>query len=182
LPTRGKSRLLQEVLGQKHVYFLADQREPTLQREAFAIEIARMVPGFDQAVYPSWDVLFSALNTRPTNGLVVAIDEFPYLAQMAPELPSIIQKLVDQRSGLQFALVVCGSSQKMMQGMVLDSSAPLYGRASEIIKVRPLAAGWIRDALHMRGVPASLLLYGAVCRTTGNKPSVSATGRTPFAA
>lgn len=35
----------------------------------------------------------------------------------------------------------------MMQGLVLDSTAPLYGRAMEIIKLRPLEPGWLVDAL-----------------------------------
>ncbi len=35
----------------------------------------------------------------------------------------------------------------MMQGLVLDRSAPLYGRAAEIMKIEPLPAGWIEKAL-----------------------------------
>ena len=33
---------------------------------------------------------------------------------------------------LKYNLVLCGSSQNMMYGLVLDSAAPLYGRADEI--------------------------------------------------
>lgn len=46
-------------------------------------------------------------------------------------------------------LIVAGSSQRMMQGLVMDRSAPLFGRASEILKIRPLAAGWITTALEI---------------------------------
>lgn len=35
----------------------------------------------------------------------------------------------------------------MMQGLVVDRKAPLYGRAREIIKVEPLAVGWLMPAL-----------------------------------
>jgi hypothetical protein len=37
-----------------------------------------------------------------------------------------------------------------MQGLVLDRAAPLFGRAREILRVAPLPAGWIREALHLR--------------------------------
>jgi hypothetical protein len=35
----------------------------------------------------------------------------------------------------------------MMQGLTLNSDAPLYGRASEILAIRPIAAGHIGEAL-----------------------------------
>lgn len=38
----------------------------------------------------------------------------------------------------------------MMQGLVLDASAPLYGRAREILRLEPLDVAWIRPALRLR--------------------------------
>ncbi len=162
----GKSRLLQEVFGLNCIYCIADQQEQPLQRRAIAKEISRLCPGFENIEFPTWDSLFSALNYRQETNLTLIIDEFPYLVQTAPELPSIIQKLIDQPNGLRFKIVLCGSSQSMMQGLVLDSSAPLYGRASEILKIRPLAAGWIQDALKLKGVAAleSYSIWGGIPR------------------
>ena len=65
----------------------------------------------------------------------------------SPELPSVIQKYVDRAHRRGLHLLVAGSSQRMMQGLVLDRSAPLYGRATEILKIAPLTAGWIGEAL-----------------------------------
>jgi AAA+ ATPase superfamily predicted ATPase len=65
----------------------------------------------------------------------------------APELPSLIQKHFDRNPTRGLHLLVAGSSQRMMQGLVLDRSAPLFGRATEILKIPPLAAGWIGEAL-----------------------------------
>jgi AAA+ ATPase superfamily predicted ATPase len=162
----GKSRLLQEVFGLNCIYCIADQQEQALQRRAIAKEISRLCSGFENADYPTWDSLFSALNNRQETNLTLIIDEFPYLVQTAPELPSIIQKHIDQQNGLRFKTVLCGSSQRMMQGLVLDSTAPLYGRASEIIKIRPLAAGWIQDALNLKGSAAleAYSVWGGVPR------------------
>jgi len=54
----------------------------------------------------------------------------------------------------------------MMQGLILDSSAPLYGRAAEIIKVRPLEPGWIKEALSLNSIEAveAYSVWGGVPR------------------
>lgn len=142
----GKSTLLQHVAGKNDIYYLADQQESPLQRQSLAREIGRLVPGFGDVQYPSWEILFTAARNHISSNAALILDEFPYLAQNSPELPSIIQKLLDSRQP-KFHLVLCGSSQRMMQGLVLDSTAPLYGRAREIIKLRPLEPGWLPEAL-----------------------------------
>lgn len=147
----GKTRLLRQVVNQNDVYFMADRSERTLQLQALGVEIGRLVPSFDQVEYPTWQALFSTLNSRVEKHLCLVLDEFPYLVQSSPELPSVIQKVVDSPDN-RISLVICGSSQRMMQGFVLDSSAPLYGRAIEIIKIRPLKAPWAAEALELRGI------------------------------
>jgi AAA+ ATPase superfamily predicted ATPase len=160
----GKSTLIQKVLTEKDVYFLADIRDPLLQIRALAHEIAHRIEGFGGVEYLSWDSLFSQLNARTADPFTLVIDEYPYLEQMTPGLSSIIQNCIDR--GLRFRLIICGSSQRLMQGLILDSRAPLYGRAKEIIKVKPLEPGWITDALELTGVEAveSYSIWGGVPR------------------
>ncbi len=144
----GKSRLLQHVLSKRRaVYFVADERETGLQRAALASVIAQTIQGFDQVSYPDWTSLLERWWGETPDGSVLALDEFPYLAKSSPELPSILQRLVDQNRSRPIHLVISGSSQRMMMGIVLDASAPLYGRAREIIPIKPLRAGWIGKAL-----------------------------------
>lgn len=146
----GKSRLLQETLPKRRsVYFVADERESSLQRAALASTVAQLVPGFDQVDYPDWNSLLDRCWRDAPPGAVLALDEFPYLVKSSPELPSVLQKLVDQNRSKPLHLVVSGSSQRMMLGLVLDSNAPLYGRAQEIVPVKPLGAGWIGKALKL---------------------------------
>lgn len=142
----GKSTLLQRVLPGRSVYFQGDQRESALHLEALAKAIGGLVPAFDRSAYLTWDDLLAALHARADAGLCVFLDEFPYLVQAAPELPSVLQRQVD-RPDSPVKWVLCGSSQRMMQGLVLERSAPLYGRAEEILKVEPLRAGWLPQAL-----------------------------------
>jgi AAA+ ATPase superfamily predicted ATPase len=161
----GKSTLLQHIASAKDIYYLADQQEVPLQIKSLAGEIGRHIPGFDQVSYPSWEVLFNAVQQQATPGIALILDEFPYMVQKSPELPSILQKLIDSRKNITH-LIICGSSQRMMQGLVLDSTAPLYGRAMEIIKLRPLEPGWLIDALGFDAVKTveAYSIWGGVPR------------------
>ncbi len=162
----GKSRLLQQVLRPGDVYFLADQREMPLQVEAFAVAVERVLPGFAAASYGTWDRLLTALNGRVTNRLHLFIDEFPYLVQSAPELPSLLQRFIDQPGPKRLGWVLCGSSQRMMQNAMLDRAAPLYGRARQILKIRPLKARWCMEALQLNARDAieAFSVWGGVPR------------------
>jgi hypothetical protein len=155
----GKSRLLLEALpGRPTVYYVADDRAGALQLGALAAESARLVPGFDRVTYPDWDAILARLWAEAPPGAVLAIDEFPALAAVARELPSLLQKRID-RPGNGPHVVLAGSSQRMMQGLILDRAAPLYGRATEILKVGPLPCAWIRKALRLRGQRAAVEAY-----------------------
>ena len=60
----GKSTLLQHISKKQDIYYLADQRETTLQIVALANEIERTIPNFSSVHYPSWDALLTNLNDR----------------------------------------------------------------------------------------------------------------------
>ena len=141
----GKSTLLQRVLSGPHLYFQADQRETPLQLEALAGAIGEIVRGFEEAEYRTWDALISSLVARVDGRLIVCLDEFPYLVQSDPSLPIVLQRFMD-RTETRIGWILCGSSQRMMHGLVLDQRAPLYGRAREILKIEPQAPGWITKA------------------------------------
>lgn len=146
----GKSRLVTTALeGLPAVYYLADERDERLQRRSLAREIERLVVGFSRVEYPDWDALLDRWAEAAPPGAVLAIDELPYLVSAAPALPSILQRRLDRGVGRQH-WIVCGSSQRMMHGIVLDAAAPLYGRAREIVKVEPLPFPYLSEALRIR--------------------------------
>ena len=142
----GKSRILEEVLADSKqvVFYCADRSEPSLQRARMAADLARMLPGFGDVVYYDWRSLFERWQRESGRGSVLVIDELPYLVEKSPELPSVLQKIADglRRSGQK--LFICGSSQRMMQGLVLNASEPLYGRCRVILKVEPIDFEWLR--------------------------------------
>ncbi len=156
----GKSRLLQEVLSRrKSVYYLADERAQEIQRPAVARAIEALLPGFAEVEYPDWESLLQRWWREAPGGSVLALDEFPYLAKASGELPSLLQKFIDQNRDRGIHLLLCGSSQRMMQGLTLDASAPLYGRAQEVLRIGPLTAGWIGEALSLSQPEQMLQAY-----------------------
>lgn len=161
----GKSTLITRILGENDVYYLADQTDSRLQREVLAKMIASIIPGFDKVLYPDWNVFFDMLNDRTTSKFTLCIDEFPYLVGSSSELPSILQNKIDSKR-LKFNLIVCGSSQQLMYGLVLDATAPLYGRADSILKITPIKVSYIQEALGVSAIEAieEYAVWGGVPR------------------
>jgi uncharacterized protein len=141
----GKSTLLKKALNESDIYFAADLREKSLQIEAFAKNIDRIINGFSKLKYPDWDALFINLKNSLNQKITICVDEFPYLIKNSPELPSILQNIVDNNINNKYNLILCGSSQQMMQNMTLNSLSPLYGRCDEILNIKPLLLGWYKE-------------------------------------
>lgn len=147
----GKSTLIKKVLTDKDVYYIADLSESSQQRELLAQSVARVIAGFDQVIYPDWESLFVTLNERTQSRFTLCLDEFPYMVRSAPSLPSLLQKLIDSGK-LRFNLIICGSSQQLMYGLVLDGKAPLYGRADQILKLAPIQPRYLQEVLNLSAV------------------------------
>ena len=162
----GKTRLLLEwTRRRKGSYFVADQSAPAVQRRYLSAALAARLPGFDAVEYPDWRALFERLaadaKARGFRGPVV-IDELPYLVAASPELPSVLQAFVDHGArAAKLTVALAGSSQRMMQGLVLDASAPLYGRASEALAIEPLEARFLPRAFPRLKGRALLLAWTA---------------------
>lgn len=150
----GKSALLQNLDIKDRVYYLADINAAEVQRAFFAAELTKFIPGFNSVQYPDWFTFFQQANRQLTKKITLIIDEFPYLVKSSPELPSVLQKIIDLKQNSMFHIILCGSSQQMMQGAVLEKGSPLFGRAQRIIKLQPLECYWLQQALNVTPVQA----------------------------
>ncbi len=92
--------------------------------------------------FATWDealeALFALGDERPA---AVIIDEFPYLADASPALPSLLRRALDRRGPSQggtsrVRLLLCGSAMSVM-GRLLAGNAPLRGRAGLELVLRP---------------------------------------------
>ena len=147
----GKSTLIKRVLSNNDIYFLADRSEGQHQRILLAKVIAQLFPDFDKLTYPDWEAILRAANYRTDKRFTLCLDEFPYLVEQSPELPSVLQKLVDEKQ-LKYNLVLCGSSQNMTYGLFLDSTTPLYGRVDELMKLTPIHLPYFQEALNLDAI------------------------------
>lgn len=161
----GKSTLIKKVLTGQDIYYMADQTERSHQISLLAKAIALLMHDFDKVIYPDWDALFTALNYRTEKRFTLCLDEFPYLVKSSPELPALLQKWIDTRS-LKYNLIICGSSQQLMQGLVLDNRAPLYGRADQLLKLSPIPIQYLQEILGSSGIETieEYAIWGGVPR------------------
>lgn len=161
----GKSTLLKQIMNPKDVYFQTDLVDGRLQMQNLAREIGLKYAGFDSMIYRGWESLFINMNRFFEPKTCLMLDEFPYLVRNNSELPSILQKLIDSKQ-LKYSIIVCGSSQQMMQDIVLKRSEPLYGRASIILRINELMPGWITDSITNEpiGAVTEYAIWGGVPR------------------
>lgn len=99
--------------------------------------------------------LFSLGTGEPA---AVVIDEFPYLVDASPSLPSLLRREIDRRGPSQQAesrarVLLCGSAMPVM-GNLLAGGAPLRGRAGLELVLRPFG---YRDSAEFWGVTDSRL-------------------------
>ena len=161
----GKSTLIKRVLTENDIYYEADKTDASNQRSLLANVASLAFSGLDAANYPSWEALFLAINYRVETKTTLCLDEFPYLAKISPELPSVIQKLLDS-GNLKYNIILCGSSQTMMYDLLYDESSPLYGRSDSDFKLNPIKLPFLQQALQLNAIETieEYALWGGVPR------------------
>ena len=76
---------------------------------------------------------------RQQEKLIFVMDEYPYFAQAASEISSILQYVIDHiyKENNNIMLILCGSSMSFMEHQVLGYQSPLYSRKTGQFKIRP---------------------------------------------
>jgi len=138
----GKTYLLNRWLrGKSGVYYLADRRPERDQLRELAKRLgAHFQDPFVAAKgFEDWLEVFAYLKGKVTRRFALVIDEYPYLAANNPATSSLFQKGWDETlHALPIYLVLCGSSIAMMVSETLAQQAPLYGRRTGDLLIRPL--------------------------------------------
>jgi uncharacterized protein len=126
----GKSVLVAAVAeAAGGLYLEAVRQDPALS----LAEVGRLVGarvGVGAVRYADWSAAIDGL-LSVADCPVVVLDEFGYLCEASPELPSIVQRAIDtaRRTNAQFnRLILCGSSVAQISHL-LDRDQPLFGRA-----------------------------------------------------
>ncbi|MGP3934989.1 AAA family ATPase [Nonomuraea sp. KM88] len=136
---QGKTYLLDALIREVGGFFFAATDETETEAlTRFGRALAAQTGGGRYA-FADWDEALERLFAVVPDGLVV-IDEFPYLSKASPSLPSLIQHALDPRGYARRGkarLLLCGSALGVM-GRLLAGNAPLRGRASLELVVKPL--------------------------------------------
>ncbi|HKT71795.1 MAG TPA: ATP-binding protein [Steroidobacteraceae bacterium] len=140
----GKSTLIREAIKDRtHVFYQATRVTSSLNLESFKAEVAHGL-GADDLLTGLGDWLavlhYLARAAEKKPGLTIVLDEFPYLVDADPALPSIIQKFWD--SGAvhvgNLKLLLCGSMIAQMEELLAERN-PLYGRKTLVLDLGPLS-------------------------------------------
>ncbi len=137
----GKTELLHAFCeGKPHIFFIATlsadgEQLANFSQQIWAFTHAETSDGFS---FPSWEAAFRALADLPGRPIVI-LDEFTYLISGNRAIPSILQKVWDERlKNTSVLLVLCGSYIGMMETEVLAHQSPLYGRRTYNHLLAPL--------------------------------------------
>ncbi|MEU8931469.1 ATP-binding protein [Streptomyces sp. NPDC048409] len=178
----GKTYLLRALVEQcGGFYFGATDATEGESLRQFSAALAEHLGSPVPFSFATWDdavtYLFglAAAGARTPGGqasdapFLVVIDEFPYLVRAAPELPSLIQRAIDQGQVTEsrMRLLLCGSAMSVMGGL-LASSAPLRGRAQLELVVRPFG---YRAAADFWGVATDPALAARLHAVLGGTPA-----------
>jgi AAA+ ATPase superfamily predicted ATPase len=99
--------------------------------------------------------------------IILAIDEYPYLAGCDSSVSSVLQAAIDKyKDGSKLFLILCGSSMSFMETQVVGYKSPLYGRRTAQYKILPV--DYYESAEMLAGFTAEekIILYGV----TGGTP------------
>ncbi len=133
----GKTRLVLEWLRRhRGIYYEAAE----LSYEQLSREFAESA-GRQLGIYVPGDDVVGAIESIAGRGerLAVVLDEFQYLVEADPSLPSRLMRSIDTvLSGTQLVLVLSGSSVSFFEKKLLGYRAPLHGRRTAQIRLRPL--------------------------------------------
>ena len=139
----GKTELIRHFIQDKPaLYFLATEEAEAMNREAFQRQVAEFLHSdlLRGAVIDRWELLFQQLvSDADGERLVIVIDEFQYIGKSNPAFLSVFQRIWDTiLSKADVMVILCGSLVSMMMSQTLNYDAPLYGRRTAQIRLRPI--------------------------------------------
>jgi AAA+ ATPase superfamily predicted ATPase len=158
-----------------HCYYLAEQTTEQAQRITVANQLLEALPSegvTETEIAVSWNALLRyltqqlSLRAKSTERFILILDEFQYLLEQTPELPSILQAWWD-REGIHIPVfvILCGSHLSTMSALGKEST-PLFGRFNagifqlEALSYYDVSAFYSNSPQY--GINETLLMYGVL--------------------
>jgi len=140
----GKTTLIREFIKDKNaIYFVAREADGAVNLVGFSNDVYSVTANelAKNAFFADWEKAFDYIyQISKENRIVLAIDEYPYLAGGFRPISSILQAHIDSRlKDSKLFLILCGSSMSFMEKQVLGYKSPLYGRRTAQFKIAPFS-------------------------------------------
>lgn len=137
----GKTSLISQFIkDKKAIYFMGVESNSKQNLENFSKNILEYSAGIQaKTSFQSFQAALEyVFQLSQKERLILAIDEYPYVARSSKSLASTLQLLIDQyKDHSKLMLILCGSSMSYMEDHVLSYKAPLYGRRTAQLKILP---------------------------------------------
>ena len=162
----GKTALINEFIGNKKaIYFIGVESNAKQNLENFSQRIIECNTGI--SVSTSFASFQAALEyvfqMAEKERIILAIDEYPYVARSSKSLASTLQLLIDKyKDTSKLMLILCGSSMSYMEDHVLAYKAPLYGRRTAQMRIQAFSFEETCHYLSGMSDEDKALIYGIV--------------------
>lgn len=137
----GKTALINQFFdGKNAIYFMGVESNAKQNLENFSKSIMEYSSGIEtETSFLSFQAALEyVFKLAEKKRLILAIDEYPYVARSSKSLASTLQLLIDKyKDSSKLMLILCGSSMSYMEDHVLAYKAPIYGRRTAQIKLLP---------------------------------------------
>lgn len=137
----GKTELINHFIAQRPaIYFMGVESNAKQNLENFSKSIIEYASGIAaETTFASFQAAIETVfKLSEKERIILAIDEYPYIARASNSLASTLQLLIDKyKKSSKMMLILCGSSMSYMEDHVLSYKAPLYGRRTAQIKLLP---------------------------------------------
>lgn len=161
----GKTTLIREFMKDKPgIYYISV--EGAKKENLYGLSRAFLSQGEMKqttAEFRDYEALLEYIDSLAMSGerMIIAIDEYPYLAAAYPAISSMLQSHIDSCwKDSNLFLILCGSSMSFMEEQVLGYKSPLYGRRTAQFKIHPFTFFEARRMLENFTQEQQAVLYG----------------------
>ena len=162
----GKTALINYFIdNKKSIYFMGLESNEKQNLENLSKSIIEFSSGiWADSYFASFQAALEyVFELAKKERIILAIDEYPYVARASRSLASTLQMLIDKnKDESKLMLILCGSSMSYMEDKVLAYKAPLYGRRTAQLKVMPFEFEECCDYLKDLSDEDKALMYGIV--------------------
>ena len=162
----GKTALINEFIKNKDaIYFIGIESNAVQNLENFSKSILSYTDSaLENSMFPSFQTALEyVFKLAKTKRIILAIDEYPYIAKASKSFASTLQALLDKnKDASKLFLILCGSSMSFMENNVLAYKAPLYGRRTAQFKVLPFDFFESRRCFKRLSATDIAVIYGII--------------------